>query len=432
MNCLFHSRATADDHGEQKNRPAGSRVSRRTMLGGMLGLAGAGGVTTLAKTGATAEENDGSDELPDYPFEGKHQQGVITPPQKELIICGLDVLVEKREELKELLQTITERARVLTTGGPAAPDGIAYPATDSGELGEDVPVDGLTITLGAGATLFDDRFGLKAKKPKHLNTMKAFADDSLDPAQCHGDLVLQICAHNRDTAMHALRDILRHTRGGMAVRWRQSGYQNPPRPSGTQRNHLGFKDGIVNPTPEQHNELVWAGGDEPKWAAGGSYMAVRLIVMLTEFWDRISIAEQEQIFGRERFSGGPLSGGDEWEEPDYLDDPTGDVIPVDAHIRLANPRTEETANQLMLRRAYNYDNGVLDNGTLDVGLVFVCFQQDLQRQFITVQRRLEGEPLADYIRPYGGGYFYVFPGVSGREDFLGKGLFFPPYVGKSK
>ena len=74
MNCLFHSRATADNHGEQKNRPAGSRVSRRTMLGGMLGLAGAGGVTTLAKTGATAEENDGSDELPDYPFEGKHQQ----------------------------------------------------------------------------------------------------------------------------------------------------------------------------------------------------------------------------------------------------------------------------------------------------------------------------------------------------------------------
>ena len=186
------------------------------MLGGILGLAGAGGVTTLAKTGATAEENDGNDELPDYPFEGKHQQGVITPPQKELIICGLDVLVEKHEELKELLQTITERARVLTTGGPAAPDGIAYPATDSGELGEDVPVDGLTITLGAGATLFDDRFGLKAKKPKHLKTMKAFADDSLNPTQCHGDLVLQICAHNRDTAMHALRDILRHTRGAVS------------------------------------------------------------------------------------------------------------------------------------------------------------------------------------------------------------------------
>ena len=354
-------------------------------------------------------------------FHGEHQEGIVTAPQKFCEVIALDIQFADVSRLETLLRTITDRARFLTTGGQTPPDGIAYPANDSGELGTDLPTDNLSITVAVGESLFDDRFGLSSHKPAHLSTMEAFADDSLQENLCHGDLAIQICADQHDTVLHALRDILRHTRGDVAVRWRQSGYMNEPRPSGTQRNHLGFKDGIVNPKEEENDTLVWAGADEPAWAAGGSYMVVRLIAMYTEFWDRISIAEQEQIFGRDRATGGPLSGGDEWAEPSYLDD-HGDVIPTDAHIRLANPRTPETADQLMLRRAYNYDNGVRDNGTLDVGLVFICFQQDLDRQFITVQKRLEGEPLADYIRPYGGGYFYALPGVRDESDFFGRAL----------
>lgn len=355
-------------------------------------------------------------------FHGEHQQGIINQPQKYAEIVALDIQQGDRARLEQLLRTITERSRALTAGGATAVDGIAFPASDSGELGPDLPTDNLSITLAVGESLFDSRFGLANRKPARLRAMEAFADDTLNPDLCHGDLVLQICADQHDTVTHALRDILRHTRGDVAVRWRQNGYMNEPRPTGTQRNHLGFKDGIVNPSPKQFDDLVWVGDGEPDWTAGGSYMVVRLIAMYTEFWDRISIAEQEQIFGRDRATGGPLSGGDEYAAPDYLDDANGDVIPTDAHIRLANPRTPETADQLMLRRAYNYDNGVRDNGTLDVGLVFICFQQDLERQFITVQKRLEGEPLADYIRPYGGGYFYALPGVADDSDFFGRSL----------
>ena len=307
----------------------------------------------------------------ELPFHGEHQQGIVTPAQKYSEVVALDVQFTEKSRLEKLLRTVTERARILTSGGATAADGIGYPAGDSGELGPQLPTDSLSITLAVGNSLFDDRFGLKPHKPVHLSSMQAFADDTLEEELCHGDLALQICADQHDTVIHALRDILRHTRGDVAVRWRQNGYMNEPRPSGTQRNHLGFKDGIVNPAEKDQDKLVWAGTDEPDWAAGGSYMVVRLIAMYTEFWDRISIAEQEQIFGRDRATGGPLSGGDEYAEPNYLDDATGDVIPTDAHIRLANPRTPETADQLMLRRAYNYDNGVRDNGTLDVGLVFI-------------------------------------------------------------
>jgi len=411
--------------------PCPFTFSRRTFLTGAAAASAALGAQATAQ-GLSARSRDAGTPRSDHShindpaarleFHGDHQQGIVNQPQKYAEVVALDLQCTGKQRLEQLLHTITDRARALTAGGATPPDGIAFPAGDSGELGPELPTDNLSVTVAVGDSLFDGRFGLSDKKPARLREMAAFADDTLVAEKCHGDLLLQLCADQHDTVTHALRDILRHTRGDVAVKWRQNGYMNEPRPTGTQRNHFGFKDGIVNPSPDEFDRLVWAGADEPSWTAGGSYMVVRLIAMYSEFWDRISIAEQEQIFGRDRATGGPLSGGDEYAEPDYLDDANGDVIPTDAHIRLANPRTAETADQLMLRRAYNYDNGVRDNGTLDIGLLFVCFQQDLQRQFVTVQQRLEGEPLADYIRPYGGGYFFALPGVRDEDDFLGRTL----------
>jgi deferrochelatase/peroxidase EfeB len=345
------------------------------------------------------------------PFDGPHQAGIATPRPRQALFVAFDSVAEDRAGLAEALRALSERARALTHGHRTLIGNPAEgPTPESGVLGTRVKPDALTVTLGFGASLFDDRYGLARRRPPGLTQMPTFPDDALVAAECHGDLMLQLCANTEETLLNAIRDLMRATRGALAARWKVEGFLPTHRESGAGRNLLGFKDGTSNPDPTQ----VWT-------ADGGTFQVVRIIRNRVEFWDRVALSEQELMIGRRKDTGAPLDGRRETDAPDYAKDPKGKLIPVDAHIRLANPRTKESEPRRILRRGFNYSRGIDEAGQLDMGLVFVSFQRELDH-FAAIQKRLAGEPLVDYVVPTGGGYFYCPPGAADTGDWVGSGI----------
>jgi len=339
------------------------------------------------------------------------QAGIVTPPPVAAIFAALDVRAPDPDGLAGLLGALTRRIRSPGTTGSGAADP--------------------TVTLAVGASLFDSRFGLGALRPRRLAAMPSFPNDALDPAWCHGDLLVQVCAKDRATVRRAFGDLIRAGGDRLRVRRRIEGFRPGNAPDGrgstTTRNLFGFREGAGNPDVRDSvlmDRLVWVqpGGAEPAWTVGGSYQVVRLIRFATDLWDLDSVERQEDVIGRHKASGAPLAGRREDERFDYAPDPDGRITPLDAHIRRANPRTPATEASRILRRSYSYRRGRDRAGQRDEGLVFVCFQQDLERGFAAVQRRLEGEALARYVLPFGGGYFFALPGVAGSDGYLGEGL----------
>jgi deferrochelatase/peroxidase EfeB len=418
-------------------------LDRRRFLKGSLATLGAGGAGAAIALGSSSSAH-GSATTPDlateslrvdqrelmvrYPFDGEHQAGILTPRQLQSTMISLDSIAQTSTELFLGLQQLSVRIRQLTEGASVGVEEIDDPPPDSGILGAYDAPDSLTVTLAFGATLFDHRYGLASKQPRHLTAIRAFPLDRLDPSRTGGDLLVQICAGQRDTVVHTVRELMRVTAGTFTPRWSLDGFQAAQRnanPHASTRNLFAFRDGTANPDVTDQalmRQLVWAGTDEPPFAAGGTYMVVRTIRQHVEFWDRVGMIEQEQMIGRYRVSGAPLGGATEYENPDYPSDPKGNRIPLNAHIRLANPRTPQTAEQRILRRPYNYNRGFDEAGDQDQGLLFVAFNQNPKRQFEQIQLRLEAEPMTDYITPVGGGYFFAPRGAAGPGDWVGSGL----------
>ncbi|GII89248.1 peroxidase [Sphaerisporangium siamense] len=413
------------------------QINRRKLFGlGAAGVAAAGTgalatrvVLDAAPPAAAASTSD------PVSFYGEHQAGIVTPAQDRLHFVSFDVVTKKRDELVEMLQEWTAAAARMTQGKDAGTFGAIggapeAPPDDTGEaLG--LPPSGLTLTIGFGASLFDHRFGLAARKPAALADLPRFPGEALLPEISGGDLCVQACAHDPQVAVHAIRNLARIGFGKVSVRWSQLGFgrtSSTSRAQATPRNLMGFKDGTNNLKLEEAAMLkqqLWvAPGDGPAWMTGGSYMVTRKIRMNIETWDRAPLGEQQQIFGRDKGEGAPLGRSREFDPIDFnAKGPDGELaVAKDAHVRLAHPTTHGGAH--LLRRGYNYVDGSDGLGRLDAGLFFIAYQRDPRKQFVPIQMELARKDLLnEYIKHVSSGLFACPPGLRDAGDYWGRTLF---------
>ncbi len=402
-------------------------------VGGVaLGALGAGGVAwgvdsqADAPAAATADR-DVVDLARQHPFyDQSHPPGVATPPQRYAIVMTFDMVDgTMATDLQTLLARWSAAISRLMAGQPIGQVQPVYAESVGQDTGEATGLDpaSLTVTVGLGPSLFDARFGLAAKRPALLNPLPALPSDNLAAATTGGDLSVQVCSDDPQVCYHAVRNLARMARDTVQTRWTVIGFGRASAGSGQQtpRNLFGFKDGTRNLRESaEFDKYVWL--SDADWMTGGTYQVVRKIEMNIEIWDADRVSDQEQIFGRSKLEGAPLSGHKEFDVPNFaaLGTDKQPVISPLSHVALA--ASENNDGLKILRRSYNYTDGINEFGQLDAGLLFVAYVND-PAHFIRLQTKLGSSDLMnEYVSHVGSGLFAV-PPTPALGHYIGERLF---------
>ncbi len=388
---------------------------------GLAAVAGAGLGFGLGPAARLFERNPRGAEK----FYGAHQAGIVTPQQSHSYFAAFDLTTDKRDEVVSLLKDWTEAAAQMTQGKSVAGDG--------GDARGLLP-SRLTATFGFGAGLFSkdgsDRYGLAARRPATFVDLPKFAGDQLIMEKSGGDLSVQACANDPQVAFHAIRQFARIAGERAHIRWAQTGFLSGGNDGETPRNLMGFKDGTQQ--PKDHDKFVWVGNEGPDWMQGGTYLVARRIRIALEHWDSMDVAAQEEIIGRKKISGAPLTGRNEFDALDLnATDKDGNyIIPENAHVRLGNAAANGGAE--ILRRGYSYNDGVnfiaerwppwRQRIEYDAGLHFISYQRD-PKTFIKMFDRMAKQDALNQFTTHNGSAIFACPGGARAGEFIGQRLF---------
>ncbi|MDW6061174.1 Dyp-type peroxidase [Streptomyces sp. FXJ1.4098] len=382
---------------------ADSRPSRRAFLGATGTVTAVGlsaGCQSSSDRPDRADRSDAPAPTPPVSPTGRYQAGITLPqPAQRNLLAVVADLVDA-ESVRPLLAELGEAIGELTTGTDARLMGLA-------------PGD-LTVTIGVGPRL------VRKVDPAlpGAKDLPRFSREQIAPRARGGDLLIQICADDALVIPVVAAALLEQAGDRIRERWRQSGIRGSnvrvDKGLAAPRNLFGFVDGIVGPhTKAEQQRDLWLAGPAP--VAHGTLAVLRRMELDLPRFAKLSVAEQEAVFGRRRASGVPLSGGTIASGPDLgAKTPDGRyLVPADAHARRAHATAVGVG--LMLRRSYSIDGPA-------PGLLFISFQNDIRTFTNTLTRMDNSDALLEYTTTTASATFLILPGFS-KQHPLGSALF---------
>lgn len=243
---------------------------------------------------------------------------------------------------------------------------------------------GLSCVLGIGSDAWDRLFG--APRPKDLHPFREIRGKH-HAVSTPGDLLFHVRATRMDLCFELASRIMGRLAGFVSTEDEVHGFSYFD-----DRDLIGFVDGTENPVDAAAIEATIIGDEDPGFA-GGSYVIVQKYLHDLEGWNRVPVAEQERIIGREKLSDIEL---DEAAKPSY------------AHNVLTN--IVENGEQLQILRD-NMPFGDIGKG--EFGTYFIGYARSPRRIETMLENMFVGRPpgnydrLLDFSRAVTGTLFFV-------------------------
>lgn len=201
-------------------------------------------------------------------------QDIIAPPAKAAIFLTVTVVSGCEEQVRESLAGVAALTRA---------------------IGFRLPEAQLSCVAAIGAGLWDRMY--EVPRPAHLHPLVPIVGAGHVAVSTPGDLLFHIRATRPDLCFELCHQLMRLLDGLIQPVDEVHGFRY-----WDERDLLGFVDGTESPHSDRQAAAVALVGEEDPAYAGGSYVIVQKYLHDLQAWGRLSVAEQEQIVGREKFS----------------------------------------------------------------------------------------------------------------------------------